>query len=146
MKPTAMTGVAALVAVMMVPLAALAAAPDNLGAASVAPKALTGLIAPLEFQLGTEMVVRDWVLCVSQPFAETLAKARAAGVAEALAAYSGLKASKSCGQFSELKVVLHKPLYASAADDNAQVFSAAVSISGQWANAFVVEGGLPAEH
>ena len=145
MKPILKTGAAALAAAMMIPLAAFAAAPDNLGDA-VAPKAPTALIAPLEFQLGTEMVVRDWVLCVSQAFAETLAKARAASVADAVAAYSGLKASKSCGQFSELKVVLHKPLYASAANDNAQVFSAAVSISGQWANAFLVEGGLPAAH
>ena len=52
------------------------------------PKAAPALISPLEYQLGTEMVVRDWVLCVSESFAETLAKARAAGVEEALAAYS----------------------------------------------------------
>jgi len=44
-----------------------------------------------------------------------------------------------------LRVILHESLYASAADDNAQVFSAAVNISGRWANAFVVEVGLPAE-
>ncbi len=96
--------------------------------------------------MGTEMVVRDWVLCVSQAFAELLAKARAAGVEAALVAYDDLKTAKSCGQFSQLTVVLHESLYASTADDNAQVFSAAVNIAGHWANAFLVEGGLPAEH
>ncbi len=142
------TGIAAaiLAGALIAPLAAHAAAPDDLGDASNAPKAAPALISPLEYQLGTEMVVRDWVLCVSRTFAETLAKARAAGVEAALAAYSDLKASKSCGQFTQLRVVLHKSLYASAAEDNAQVFSAAVNISGHWANAFVVEGGLPAEH
>ena len=137
---------AALLGALITPLTAFAAAPDNLGDAAVAPKAPPAMISPLEYQLGTEMVVRDWVLCVSETVAETLAKARAAGVEEALAAYSDLKASKSCGQFAELKVVLHKSLYASAAEDDAQVFSAAVSVGGHWANAFVVKGGLPAEH
>lgn len=135
--------VAAIAAI--VPLAAFAAAPDTLDDAVPAAKATPALIAPLEYQLGTEMVVRDWVLCVSQSFAETLAKARASGIEEALAAYSALKASKSCGQFTQLTVVLHELLYATAADDNAQVFSATVNISGRWANAFLVEGGLPAE-
>ena len=139
-------GAAVLAGAVIMPLAAFAAAPDNLGDAAVAPKAAPALISPLEYQLGTEMVVRDWVLCVSETVADTLAKARAVGVEEALAAYSDLKASKSCGQFAQLRVVLHKSLYASAAEDNAQVFSAAVNISGHWANAFVVEGGLPAEH
>ena len=83
-------------------MAAFAAAPDNLDDAAPAAKATPALIAPLEYQLGTEMVVRDWVLCVSQSFAETLAKARASGVEEALAAYSDLKASKSCGQFPQM--------------------------------------------
>jgi hypothetical protein len=85
-------------------------------------------------------------LCISQTVAESLARARADGVEAALAAYDDLKAAKSCGRFSELRVVLHKSLYASVADDNAQVFSAAVNISGRWANAFLVEGGLPADH
>ncbi len=139
-------GAAIVAGAIMVPWAAYAAAPDNLGDAALAPKAAPALISPLEYQLGTEMVVRDWVLCISRTVAESLVKARAAGVEEALAAYTDLKASKSCGQFSRLRVVLHKSLYASAADDNAQVFSAAVNISGHWANAFVVEGSLPAEH
>ncbi len=137
-------GAAVLAGAVCLPLAAFAAAPvdDGAGAAKPTP----GLIAPLEYRLGSEMVVRDWVLCVSQTFAETLAKARATGVEAALAAYSDLKASKSCGQFSQLTVVLHQALYASGADDDAQVFSAAVNIAGHWANAFVVKGSLPAEH
>ncbi len=133
----------ALAAAVAMPLAALGAAPDNLDVAAP-PKPAPALIVPLEHQMDTEMVVRDWVLCVSQAFAETIAKARAIGPAEALAAYSDLKASKSCGQFSELRVVLHKPLYAAdGTQEAAQVFSAAVNISGRWANAFVIEGGLP---
>ncbi len=139
-------GVAILAGAVMMPLAALAAAPDNLGDAAVAPKTAPALISPLEYQLGTELVVRDWVLCVSETVAETLAKARAVGVEEALAAYNDLRAAKSCGQFAQLRVVLHKSLYASVAEDDAQVFSATVNIAGHWANAFVVEGGLPAEH
>jgi hypothetical protein len=140
-------GAAAVVAsAAVLPVAAFAAAPDNLDDAAPIAKASPGLIAPLDYQLGTEMVVRDWVLCVSQSFAETLAKARASGVEAALATYSDLKASKSCGQFPQLSVVLHQSLYAPINQDNAQVFSAAVNISGHWANAFLVEGGLPAEH
>ena len=139
-------GAAVVASAVILPLAAFAAAPDNFDEAAPIAKATPSLIAPLDYQLGTEMVVRDWVLCVSQSFAETLARARATGVEEALAAYSDLKASKSCGQFQQLSVVLRKSLYASASEDNAQVFSAAVNISGHWANAFLVEGGLPAEH
>lgn len=138
-------GAAILAGAVALPLAALAAAPDALNDAAAPPTST--LISPLEYRLGTEMVVRDWVLCVSRGFAETLAKARAAGVAEALAAYAGLSSSKSCGQFSQLTVVLHESLNASAtANVDAQVFSAAVNISGHWANAFLVKGGLPAEH
>ncbi len=139
-------GAAVLAVAVIVPIAALAAAPDTLDDAAPGAKATPALIAPLEYQLGTEMVVRDWVLCVSESFAETLAKARASGVEEALAAYSDLRASKSCGQFRQMTVVLHQSLYASAETDNAQVFSGAVNISGHWADAFLVKGGLPAEH
>ncbi len=137
---------AALVGAVILPLAAYAAAPDNLDAGRAAPKPPPALIAPLDYRLETTIVVHDWVLCVSEGVAERLAKARAVGVEEALSAYSDLKAAKSCGQFPQLTVVLHKSLYASAAEDNAQVFSAAVNISGHWANAFVVRDGLPAEH
>jgi hypothetical protein len=138
-------GAAFVAGAICLPLAAFAAAPDTFDEVADPPKVAPGLIVPLEYRLGTEMVVRDWVLCASQTFAETLAKARAAGVEAALAAYDNLKASKSCGQFSQLTVVLHKSLYTSMAEDNAQVFSAAVNIAGQWANAFLVEGGLPVE-
>ena len=143
---SARLGTAFLAGAVVLPLAASAAAPDTLDDVAPAAKATPALIAPLEYQLGTKMVVRDWVLCVSESFAETLAKARASGVEKALAAYSTLKASKSCGQFPQMTVVLHQSLYASAETDNAQVFSGAVNISGHWANAFLVEGGLPAEH
>lgn len=138
-------GSAILAGAICLPLAALAAAPDALDDAAPAAKTAPALMAPLEHRLDTEMVVRGWVLCISQGFAETLAKARSAGIEEALAAYEGLKSSKSCGQVSQLTVILHKSLYASAADVDTQVFRAAVNIAGRWANAFVVEGSLPAE-
>jgi hypothetical protein len=128
--------------------AAIAAAPDELDAAPAAPA--PAVIAPLEYELGTELVVRDWVLCVSQSYAETIARAHAEGAEQALAAYAGLKATKSCGQFPELRVILDKPITLSdsstIAGDDAQVFSASVNIGGKWAKAFVVQGGLPVNH
>ena len=106
------------------------------------------LNAPLQYELGTEVVVHDWVLCVSQAYAETIARARARGADQARTVYSDLAAAKSCGQFPEMHVILHEPVYpdANGVGGGAQVFSAAVSLAGRWANAFVVEGGLPAEH
>jgi hypothetical protein len=146
MKHLVKLAAAVLAGAVIAPLAAVAAAPDNPGDAAPSAKSSPGIMTPLDTQLGTQMVVRDWVLCVSETVAETLAKARAAGADAALAAYSDLKAAKSCGQFAQLTVVLHKSLYASAAEDNAQVFSATVNIAGHWANAFVVKDGLPADH
>lgn len=132
-------------AALFVPAAVWAAAPGNVDDAISGPKPRPALITPLGFEPGKEVVVHDWVLCVSQTVAETMAKSRASGLEAALAAYAGLKASKSCGQFPELRLVLHESLYTSPADDRSRVFSAAVNIAGHWANAFVVEGSLPAE-
>lgn len=145
MKNLLKAGAAALVGAVLMPLSAFAAAPADGGGAAVSAEAL-GMIAPVDVRLGTPLVVRNWVLCVSEDVAETLAKARGAGVAQALAAYSDLKAAKSCGQFARLTVVLTKALYASTAADDAQVFSASVNLSGHWASAFVVKGGLPVVH
>ena len=63
-------GAAVLAGAVIMPLAAFAAAPDNPGDAVNAPKAAPAMIAPLDYQLGTRMVVRDWVLCVSETKAE----------------------------------------------------------------------------
>ncbi len=138
---------AVLTGLLLLPCAALAAAPENLDATTPA-KVTPMLNAPLQYELGTEVVVHDWVLCVSQAYAETFARAWASGADQARAAYSDLAAAKSCGRFPEMHVILHEPVYPGANDagDGAQVFSAAVSLAGRWANAFVVEGGLPVEH
>ncbi len=138
------SGAALAVGAVVFPCAAFAAASDDIEpAAPAAPRA--ALIAPLEYQLEKEIVVRDWVLCVSQAFAETIAKARAASIEQALAAYAALKAAKSCGQFAELRVILKEPPYRSTAGDEAQIFSANVNIAGRWAKAFVVRGGVPVD-
>ena len=100
---------------------------------------------PPDYALETEMVVHNWVLCVSQPLAEQLVHAREAGVEPARLAYAGLASSRSCGQFPELRVILRDPLYSSAADAgyDARIFGALVNLSGDWASAYVVSGGLP---
>jgi hypothetical protein len=85
------------------------------------------------------------VLCISQPLAEQLVHAREVGPESALQAYAGLASARSCGQFPELRVILRDPLYASAANAgyDARVFGALVNLSGDWASAYVVSGGLP---
>ncbi len=62
------------------------------------------------------MVVHNWVLCVSQPLAEQLVRAREAGVEPARLAYAGLASARSCGQFPELRVILRERVYVSAAE------------------------------
>jgi hypothetical protein len=119
------------------------AAPDTLDPETTLP-ASTG-IAPSRYALETEMTVHNWVLCISQPLAEQLVHAREAGPESALQAYAGLAGARSCGQFPELRVILRDPLYASAADAgyDARIFGALVNLSGDWATAYVVSGGLP---
>lgn len=134
---------AAVAALCMSSPAVLAAAPDSLEPVEAAP-AETSLGAPLDYTLDTEIVVRNWVLCISQPLAEELARAREAGPENAKVAYLGLANARSCGQFPELRVILRQRLYSSAADAgyDARVFGADVNLSGDWATAFVVSGSL----
>lgn len=125
---------------------ALAAAPDELAPEDSAPA--IAVIAPsLDYALETEMVVHDWVLCISQPLAEQLARAREGGVETARHAYDGLASARSCGQFPELRVILQERLYMSPAESgyDARVFGALVNLSGDWASAYVVYGGLPTD-
>ena len=123
---------------------AWSAAPDTLEPDATLPES-SGIAPAIHYTLETEMVVHNWVLCVSQPLAEQLVHAREAGVENALHAYAGLASSRSCGQFPELRVILRDPLYASAADAgyDARIFAALVNLSGDWASAYVVSGGLP---
>ncbi len=123
---------------------AFAAAPDMLDAEPLVAPAKAG--APIaDYALDTEMVVRDWVLCVSLTVAEQLVQAREESVERARSAYAELNQAKSCGQFSELRVVLRERLYASSAESghDARVFGALVDFAGSWASAYVVYGGLP---
>jgi hypothetical protein len=135
---------AASVAALTLAAPAWAAAPDALPAEEPAPTA-TGVGAPIDYALETEMVVHNWVLCVSQPLAEQLAKARNAGPESARSAYTSLAGERACGQFPELRVILQQSLYESPRDAgyDARVFGALVNLSGDWATAFVVSGSLP---
>lgn len=124
---------------------ARAAAPT--GAESEIAPAAPHAAAPVPYRLDTEMVVRDWVLCISLASAEKLARAGEAGADAARAAYAGLAGERVCGRFAELSVILREPLYRSSRQSSRdiQVFSAEVSLAGDWASAFVVRGGLPAD-
>ena len=99
------------------------------------------------YDLDTEMVVHNWVICVSQAVAEQLVQAREQSLESALAAYESLKDERKCGRFSELRVILQKPVYRSAADSghDARVFDALVNLADNWASAYLVTGGLPEE-
>jgi hypothetical protein len=125
---------------------AWSAAPDTLEPEAALPES-SGIVPAINYALETEMVVHNWVLCVSQPLAEQLVRAREVGVENALQAYAGLANSRSCGLFPELRVILRNPLYSSAADAgyDARIFGALVNLSGDWASAYVVSGGLPAK-
>jgi hypothetical protein len=134
---------AAIVALTLIAPAAWSAAPDALPVEEPTP-VVTGISAPIDYALETEMVVHDWVLCISQPLAEQLARAREAGPESARSAYADLAGARSCGVFPELRVILQQPLYVSGGDAgyDARVFGALVNLSGDWATAFVVSGSL----
>jgi len=125
---------------------AWSAAPDGLE--SDAPAAEVATSAPvILYDLETEMVVHNWILCVSQSVAEELVRAREESVEKARLAYNALSESRSCGKFAELRVILRERLYASSVESghDARIFGALVNLSDQWASAFVVYGGLPEE-
>jgi hypothetical protein len=125
---------------------AFAAAPDSLDPEPVLPRS-AGAVPVIDYALGTEIVVQNWVLCVSRTVAEQLVHAREAGIGDARSAYDELKQARSCGQFPELRVILQERLYVSTAESghDARVFGALVNFAGSWASAFVVYGGLPEE-
>lgn len=68
---------------------------------------------PATYPLDTEMVVRQWVMCVSQAVAEDLVRAREESVEQARLTYAKLKDSHSCGQFPELRVILRERTHVS---------------------------------
>jgi hypothetical protein len=147
MRPIIISCVAALLVAATTVLPAFAAAPEALDPVSQssdvsAPALGTPLV---EHQLDTEMTVHNWVLCASQPSAQSLVGARQNGADAAAKAFADLKASKACGQFTEMQVILQKPLYETLVDSGAQagIYGALVNISGSWASAYVVYGGMP---
>jgi hypothetical protein len=142
MKRTGYRGaVAALLFLCGAALPASAAAPGDLEPEATVPVTASPI---RDYDLDTEMVVRDWVLCVSQAVAEKLVHARETGVDAARSTYAELNAAKSCGRFSELRVILQERLYASRSGADARAFGALVDFAGEWASAYVVYG-LPAE-
>jgi hypothetical protein len=121
--------------VLGVSLGAHASAPDAAGA---------GIAAAAPFTLNTEIVVKNWILCMSQSFAEEVVRAREAGEDEALAKISALQADRSCGRFAEMRVILHEPLVVTSpfATAGARAFSAEISLDGRWIPAFVIDARL----
>jgi hypothetical protein len=153
LKATVMQGIRLLftaATVMMMtsaPPQAWAAAPDALdldaGTAAIAGPAIG---APLiEHELDVEMTVRNWILCASQPFAETLVHAREKSPDAAAKTFADLEAARSCGRFAEMQVILQKPIYEALlhSGGQAKVFGALINISGSWASGYVVYGGVP---
>lgn len=137
---------AAVVGVCLLGSAAWAAAPiDGMDGAERAVAPSVRVPVPADYKLDTEMVVRNWILCISEGVAEDLVRAREASAATAVRIFDEFRTAKTCGQFAELRVILQKPLYAAATDsgENAGAFGALVNFQGGWANAFVVYGGIP---
>jgi hypothetical protein len=135
--------VTALIFYAAAPLA-WAAAPAEIGIEASEIQPSPAPIASL-FELETEMVVHNWVLCTSQDRAEQLVRAREESLERAQSAYADLKQSRSCGQFPELRVILRERLYVTTADSghDARIFGALVNFADAWASAFVVYGSLP---
>jgi len=135
---------AAIAVVCLTAPLAWAAAPDGLE--PDVEEAVTSTPVVI-YDLETEMVVHNWILCVSQSVAEELVRAREESAEKARLAYAALSESRACGKFAELRVILRERLYASSADagHDARIFGALVNLSDQWASAFVVYGGLPEE-
>ncbi len=134
---TALTG-AALTFAIGGGLAHAAATVDPADAAPTARPAIH------DYELGTELTVENWILCTTQEYAESIARARATGVEPALKVYGDLRDTKSCGLFPQLHVILKEALYQSGPDivHDTRVYSASVSIGPDWPTGFVVYGGL----
>ena len=90
---------------------AWAAAPAGL---DPEPQRAVGAAAPNAaglYQLEVEMTVKNWVLCVSQPLAEGLLKARETSRDDFLTAYARAAAAHTCGQMPQMQVKLQKAVY-----------------------------------
>jgi hypothetical protein len=90
MKILNLSRVAAVAGLSLAAPAGWAAAPDTLEEPATAAPAEIGLGPSIDYSLDREMVVKNWVLCLSQPLAEQLARAREAGPESARLAYLDL--------------------------------------------------------
>lgn len=119
--------------------AVLAAAPDALDPVEASPPA-TGLSAPIDYSLDTEMVVRNWVICVSQEFAEQLVRARDDSIEKARETYVQLNVAHYCGQLPTMQVILQGAIAESTAvpPRQAKIFNGLVNFAGDWASVFIV--------
>jgi hypothetical protein len=117
--------------------AALAAAPDFIDPEPASTPAT-------DYTLDTVLIVHNWILCVTETSAESLARAHAESAEVMAEVYADLAAAKSCGRFAKLGVMLKTPLYRSGPgkDNEARVFAAMVNVGAGWQNAYVV-AGLP---
>ena len=120
---------------------AFAAAPDALDPDPATPTTMPSA----QFKLDTVLIVHNWVLCVSQPSAEAIARARLESIAQADKVYADLATAKSCGKFPKLGVLLQKQLYPQIGQpaDLVRVFAAQVNIGVGWQDAFVVSSDTP---
>ena len=123
--------------------AALALAVPLAAQASVPPIA-KGPRPPELFKLNSEIVVRNWVLCVTRALAEQIVLARQAGETQARIAIAQLQSTRLCAEFPEMTVILHEPVVARSpfVPYAARAFSADISIGGQWVSAYVVNTRL----
>jgi hypothetical protein len=125
---------------------ASAAAPNTLelddGAAAAGPAIGARLI---QHKLDVEITVHNWILCASQPFAETLVRAREESPDAAAKAFAELTSARSCGRFAEMQVILQKPIYETLlrSGGQANIYGALINISGAWATGYVVYDGVP---
>jgi hypothetical protein len=120
-------------------LAAVVAASALLSTASWADATKIPASAFRDYVLNKEVALKNWVLCNSQPNAESLVKAQDFSKAEALKTYHSLQAESACNMYEDLTAKLETPLRATA---KAQAFSAQIYIAAadMWATAFVVTG------
>jgi hypothetical protein len=133
-------GALTLVGASVLAVGAWAAAPAALDPEPQKPVGVSAINAPGIYQLDVEMTVKNWVLCISQPLAEQLLKARETSRESFMSVYSQAAAAHTCGQMPQMQVKLQKAVYESAtdADGRGTVFNALVNLSGAWATAYVV--------
>jgi hypothetical protein len=105
--------------------------------------AAAGLGPRADYALDTELVVHDWVLCVSRAMTESLVSAHNDGRRAAARVYADLNAARACGRFAELRVILRERIAsATRAGNDTRAFAALVRVADDWATAFVVAGAV----